>query len=286
MASSLDAHHVFHAFPVELVRDIFEYAASSKPSTACALSLVCISSRSWIEPILYGTVVIESARALKAFAATITTKPSEFVALRVKHLGIFATGPLPAIHSVLSACQGVTSLACGFSLPSYAKQYQASPCAMVPREQHLLSLSCAEGWDPTLLGTSLTHLRIHLTAGSWDPSRLNGLSRLPSLSHLAIVYRQGDGSLAFLLPILREILSDIPLRLLLLQVMGRPPRGQLDLTQRVNHIALEELEDVRLVAEHAPFSTVRQWEDAARRGNSVWSSADMEVARRQASSAP
>ncbi|TFY83560.1 hypothetical protein EWM64_g442 [Hericium alpestre] len=278
--SQTDCPSAFHRFPVELIRDIFEFAAQSDPSSACALSLVCGISRMWIEPILYHTVVIESARSLNAFAATINTKPASFSS-RVKHLGIFAPGPLSVIHGLMSACQGVENLACGFSLPSYAKEYRIAEHAFAQQEQHLLSLSCTEGWDPTLLGPSVTRLRVHLSLVSWDPSRLEQLTHLRSLTHLAIVHRQSNNTPVFLLPIIRDILGNIPLRLLLVQVIGRPQRAADDLVHTLNTRAMEELHDPRLVAEAAPFSTVRQWESASRGAGDMWSGAESEVTRRR-----
>ncbi|KAI0058086.1 hypothetical protein BV25DRAFT_1830442 [Artomyces pyxidatus] len=264
--------------PVEIVREIFEIAAQTDLHTSCSLSLVCSASRAWTEPILYETVILESARALRAFALAIATKPAGFVARRVRHLGIFAPGPFPAIHRVLAACAGVTSFACGFSLPHYIKQYHGAAPGLLPREQHLLGLSCRDGWDPSVLGRGLTHLRMHLNPSSWDPTRLADLAQFQALTHLAIVYRQSDG-LHALLPMLRSVLGAVPgLQLLLVQVLGaRLPSGSTTLVDDLNQLASHELHDLRLVAEAAPFSTSRQWESASRGGVSIWSEAERQV---------
>ena len=275
----------FPALPLELVRDIFEHAACSSRPAARALALVNHTTRSWTDPVLYRTVVLDSARALRAFSCAIATKPADFLPRHLKHLGIFAPGPLPTIYRVLAACAhaGLASLACGFALPALVPHEPRAPIALPRlREHHLLGAACRDpsDWDPSVLSPALTHLRIHITAANWSPARLAGLRRLPSLTHLAVVYRQSDGCFAFILSLLRDILDALPLRLLLVQIVGRP-RGAC-LVERLNQVAVEKLGERRLVAEAAPFSTVRQWEDASRGGVSMWTRAEQEAERRRA----
>ena len=67
----MDAPFVFSNLPVELVRDIFEHAAVSDRATARNLALVSSAVRHWTDPILYHTVVLSSARTLRAFVAVL-----------------------------------------------------------------------------------------------------------------------------------------------------------------------------------------------------------------------
>ncbi|KIP08438.1 hypothetical protein PHLGIDRAFT_117299, partial [Phlebiopsis gigantea 11061_1 CR5-6] len=147
----MDAPSIFARLPDELVYQVLEHAAQDTP-TALALTRVASWVRPLVEPILYHTVVLASARSVHSFLDALSRKPASFGARNVRHLGIFAPGPVDAIDRVLGACRGVDSLACGFSLPSYKA---AHGCATVqalahPREQHLLALACRDGWDAAL----------------------------------------------------------------------------------------------------------------------------------------
>lgn len=262
--------------PLELLQDIFELAACSDVSAACRLSLVCRTSNRWTEPLLYRTVILESSRALKAFLNAISNKPAGFVPARVKHLGIFTPGPLTAIQTVLQLCAGVTSLACAVPLPHTLQLPRTSENALVTREQHLLG---RQDWDASVLDPSVTHLRVHLTKSDFTPERLAQLQRLSSLTHIAIICRQSPDAFNEIFPVLQDILDHVPsLAVLLVQVMGRPKRGSQCLVKELNALASDK--EPRLVAENAPFSVVRQWEDAARGTGGIWADADVEVGKR------
>ncbi|KAH9839523.1 uncharacterized protein C8Q71DRAFT_516033 [Rhodofomes roseus] len=307
---------VFSNLPAELLRDVFEHAAALDPATARTLSLVSSAVRHWTEPLLYETVVLSSSRSLRSFLAAVSSKPAGFVRTRVKHLGIFALGPVQSIDRVLNACEGVDSLACGFNLPGY-KQVQgcgALQALQGSREQHLLGLSCRDGWDTTVVAPSVTHLRIHVTSfNSGDTSSLaiapgmgnpteSGWERLTSLSsltHLAIVYRHSPCTPP------NEVFPTLQ-RLLTLHETApegtNPPRLELVLVQVIGGLvassaaneAVEALSaavmkaggpSLRIVAECAPTSVVRQWETAARGGPSIWEGAEEVVKERLASAA-
>lgn len=263
--------------PLELLQDIFELAACSDVSVASRLSTVCRTTHRWTEPLLFHTVILETPRALKAFLNAISDKPAGFVSARVKHLGIFTPGPSKAIARVLQLCAGVTSLACGVPLPPNI-QLPANP--LVSREQHLLGLSCRQDWDASALDPSVTHLRVHLTRSDWTPERLAQLRRLSSLTHMAVICRQSPNALDDVLPILQDILEHVPsLDILLVQVTGRPKRGTKSLVEELNTLASSK--EPRLVAETAPFSVVRQWEDASRGTGGIWADAEVQVAKRR-----
>ncbi|KAI0316025.1 hypothetical protein OF83DRAFT_1061007 [Amylostereum chailletii] len=274
----MSAPSIFSQLPVELVRDVFELAAHTHRPTACALSLVCSHSRAWIEPVLYRTVVLESARALRAFSSTLALKPASFD--RIHHLGIVAPGPFPSIHDVLSACAGVSSLACGFSLASYAKQYPTSTPAFAAREQHLLGQSCRDGWDDAFLSAPATHLRIHLGPDNWDELSSARLRPLSHLTHLAVIFPVTAHAPPpeSIYSMLLTLLDDLPLHVLLVQALGGARAAPL-----IEHLEREAQDrgEPRLVAEGAPLSAVRQWEDASRGGLGVWERADERVASRR-----
>ncbi|KAI0374124.1 hypothetical protein BV20DRAFT_962101 [Pilatotrama ljubarskyi] len=304
------APFVFSNLPVELVRDILEHAAHSDRATARNLTLVSSAVRRWTDPILYDTVVLATARSLRAFVAAIANKPADFMSTCVRNLGIFTLGPVQSINRVLTACAGVQSLACGFSLPSYIQSQgtQAVQALKQPREQHLLGIACRDGWDASLVGSTVTHLRIHLT--SFDSSRPESpfafggtpgqesgwdrLKALPSLSHLAIVYRPtGSTPPAAIIPHLSRLLPSqsnadsedcLPsLELVLIQVVGaKKDAAFADETVKALNAAAESAAGParRIVAELAPSSAARQWEESVRGGQGVWANAEATVRKR------
>lgn len=305
---------MFSNLPAELLRDIFEHAAASDPATARTLSLVSSTIRHWTEPALYHTVVLSSSRSLRSFLTAISHKPTEFVRTRVKHLGIFALGPVQSIDRVLCACKGVASIACGFNLPGY-KQVQgcgALQALQGSREQHLLGLSCRDGWDATVVAPSVTHLRIHVTsfnagdqslfpitsnAESASESSWQRLAQLSALTHLAVVYRHSPCTPSSeVFSALQRLLS-LPetapegaryprLELVLVQVIGglvaRSAAG-ITAVDEINATAVKAGgASLRIVAECAPMSVVRQWEAAVRGGPGVWDAAREVVTKRLA----
>lgn len=318
---------IFASLPSELVYEIFEHAAAANVKTALALSLVSSWANSLVEPVLFHTIVLPTARGVVAFHNTLCTKPPAFASTRVKHLGIFAPGPVETIDKLISACTGVDSLACGFSLPSYKELHdhasdggQILEQCQTLKEQHLLGLSCRDGWDASVVRPSVTHLRVHITSpqrpwfslagtnttlesSNWD------LSYLPSLTHLAIVYRPPNTQpIDSVFEPLKRLFgpeeksalttpaspaSDEPhqdaavvrppkLSVVLIQVTGTKS-SQTRAVVALNSAALAVGGNaLRIVAEPAPLSAVCQWETSRRTGRGVWDGAEEEVRRRLA----
>ncbi|TBU33909.1 hypothetical protein BD309DRAFT_955150 [Dichomitus squalens] len=303
---------VFSNLPVELVRDIFEHAAHSDRATARSLALVSSAVRHWTNPILYYTVILSSTRSLRAFADAISSKPSDFVRTRVRNLGIFTLGPIPSIHRILSACAGAQNVACGFPLPAYKLSQGDSALQGLthPREQHLLGVACRDGWDASLVNRTVTHLRIQLPSfdssrpdrpfafsdGAGPESGWDRLEALPALTHLAVVYRPtGAVPPAAIVPHLAGLLPSslspkgeggLPaLQLILVQVVGARKDASFaaEAVAALNAAAVSaSRRALRIVAEHAPLSVVRQWEDAVKGGQSMWESAEAVVRSRLA----
>ncbi|TCD69802.1 hypothetical protein EIP91_006115 [Steccherinum ochraceum] len=244
-------------------------------------------------------------------------------------------GPAQSIIDVLEACQGVDSIACSFFLPACkgglshshydVSRLQALPCT---KEQHLLGMACRDGWDARSVGPSVTHLRVHLPASSMstmfpspnDPIPLfhadneddeaagwDHLARLPSLTHLAIVYRPSQRyPITTVFEHLQRLLAPPPaseptlapavparpvggpaLQLILVQVVGTSlgPSPAIDELNRLavsSSSAADSRSALRIVAERAPMSAAVQWEEAVREGRTVWQSAEDVVATRLA----
>ncbi|EJF65399.1 hypothetical protein DICSQDRAFT_99203 [Dichomitus squalens LYAD-421 SS1] len=289
---------IFSNLPVELIRDIFEHAAHSDRATARSLALVSSAVRHWTDPILYHTVVLSSTRSLRAFVDAISSRPSDFVRTRVRNLGIFTLGPIPSIHRILSACAGAQNVACGFPLPAYKVSQGDSALQGLthPREQHLLGVACRDGWDASLVNRTVTHLRIQLPSFDSSHSGWDRLEALPALTHLAVVYRPtGAVPPAAIVPHLAGLLPSslspkgeggLPaLQLILVQVVGARKDASFaaEAVAALNAAAVSASgRALRIVAEHAPLSVVRQWEDAVKGGQSMWESAEAVVRSRLA----
>lgn len=315
---------IFAALPSEVILQILEHAAASSTRTALALALVSSWVRAFTEPFLYHTVVLSTARALAAFHSALLTKPPTFAHTNIRHLGVFAPGPVETVDKILSLCstrsggneaeRGLQSLACGFSLPAYKDLYGAQPlhvftalrsCTSVT-EQHLLALSCRDGWDPSLVAPSVTHLRVHVTSPQRPWFTLPGganttlegssweLRYLPKLTHLGIVWKPGKEQSVedVLVPLTRLLDSPSPsdsqsspsanntttttteeplitpskLSLILIQILG-PRASQARAVEALNAAACAQGGVARrVVAECAPLSAVSQWEDYVRTG--------------------
>lgn len=321
---------IFTSLPLELVYEIFEHAAEADTATALAISLVSSWAKNLVEPMLYHTIILSTARAVTALHSTLLSKPSSFASARVKNLGIFAPGPVETIDKLIGACTGIDSLACGFSLPSYKRVHESGSdgglvleqCQTL-KEQHLLGLSCRDGWDASVVRPSVTHLRVHITSPQrpWFPlpganttldSSNWDLSYLPSLTHLAVVFcpTSAQPAESLLAPLqrllgpdetssrventpesLNEPHNDVTvvrpskLSVVLIQVLGTKA-SQARAVEALDAAALTAAGSaLRIVAEPAPLSAVSQWEMSVKTGKGVWDNAEQVVGRRLASAA-
>ncbi|EKM54395.1 uncharacterized protein PHACADRAFT_258211 [Phanerochaete carnosa HHB-10118-sp] len=300
------APSVFAKLPNEVLHEVFGHAAAQDMHAAIALTLVASWVRHLVEPVLYNTVVLSSARSVHSFLDALSHKPENFGNENVKHLGIFAQGPTDAIDKVLDACRAVDSLACGFPLLGHPNPYgthtvQTLEC---PKEQHLLGMATRDGWDIGMVGPTVTHLRVYLGTPKRltvpqgeliDAASLDSLSYHPSLTHLALVYKPTKTRpITSLVPALKRLVSpsdgsaspDVPQRpklaLALVQVLGTQA-AQASAVDALNQAVLAEGGDaLRIVAERAPSSAACQWEDSVRGGKSVWDKAEEVVHHRLA----
>lgn len=298
---------LFASLPSELLLEVFKHAAYSKP---CSTNLPLVASwvRQFTEPFLYHTVVLSSTKSLLAFLFALSQKPSSFPQAYVKHLGIFTLGPIQAINQVLQACTSVDNLACSFSLPRFRNWQGLSTIAGLsvdaphPHEQHLLALSCRDGWDLSLIGPTVTHLRVHISsqeaafpfalpinqddglAVGWDY-----LCHLSTLTHLAIVIRpttkQGNSVIFSFLQRINQFRQDTSapaLCLVLVQVVGLPTAQSRDV-EHLNALALAAGgASLHIIAEAAPLSAISQWEESVTGGPSIWERPEGVVERRMA----
>lgn len=180
---------ILHSLPVELVRIVFEDAASR--SRASALSLVCVSKmvQKWITPFLYRTVVLETPRALLSFCETIVAEKSD-LACYTKSL--YLPSPLSlGVPSFLNNFAALQHLAIGsLSLrdPLRSSLLHGSPC---PTSITITGpLSRISFRKPIF--QRCTHLYLADDV-PWPFSLTTDV--LPCLTHLACAYRHGTSSI-------------------------------------------------------------------------------------------
>ncbi|KAF5348065.1 hypothetical protein D9758_010027 [Tetrapyrgos nigripes] len=82
----------FDALPVELQREVFEWASvdSKRPvNTAVTLSYVCHRVKIWMDYIIYRDIFLEDGVEFYKFLDTFNAKPADFFRDRVYSLGIY-----------------------------------------------------------------------------------------------------------------------------------------------------------------------------------------------------
>jgi len=283
----------FPELPTELIREIIEFAASSCTKTRLTFISVSSAIRFWTLPILYNTVVLRTASDVKSFWHTISSSPTSNpqlvphipLSMRVQHLAIFALGPLQSIEDIITRCENVQSLACGFSLSSYAASNLKLPTAATIhefpaqsqiRERHLLGSSARDGIPFPLLSQDTTHLHVQISSLQVLLSLLQIHEQLPVLTHLALRIPSkllaSRYSAALFFKSLQEYNEN--LRTILVHITDHSEASLKEWVQKIN------VQDAKVVVESASGSAVSHW-DVDNVGNgSLWADADAEVERR------
>ncbi|KAJ4483372.1 hypothetical protein J3R30DRAFT_3367073 [Lentinula aciculospora] len=283
----------FADLPIELIREILDFAAFSCHKTSLNLTLVSPTFRIWILPILYSTVVLRTASAVKSFLHALsfpyTTNSSLLppvpLTQHVKHLAIFALGPLQSIEKIITSCSNVQTLACGFSLTSYASINPKLPTATIIeipsqtqiRERHLLGLSCRDSIPFSLLSRDTTHLHAQISSLQVLLSLLQMHKQMPILSHLALripstlLATRHSASLFF--KSLQEYNENLRTILVLITDHSEAFFNE--------WVVAKGMMDSKVVIKQAIGSAVSQWDNESMVGKgSLWAAADAEVERR------
>ncbi|KIJ54740.1 hypothetical protein M422DRAFT_24644 [Sphaerobolus stellatus SS14] len=178
-----------HTFPVELVRIIFEIAAQESCCTAASLCRVSKSVRKWITPLVYHSVVLETALALKAFHSTLSIPQTRLTChIRMLHLP-FASLGLVTPHFLRNfpalECLAVNSIWLQHPSPSTSEWLSPRPYSITVTGSlkrisydHPIFRSCTHLYLPDDVPVPFA-----LTAGTF-----------PHLTHLACGYRHGTSS--------------------------------------------------------------------------------------------
>ncbi|KAJ7480095.1 hypothetical protein B0H11DRAFT_1725478 [Mycena galericulata] len=171
--------------PLDLERTIFEMTARGDPSTALRIILVAHRCRSWIEPILYRSVVIrQSSWNLPLFLRTLESKPAHFAKL-IKAIRIdpYIILNEPAVCRILSICTGIVHLV--------DLSYGCTPFSVLSPlrlERMCISLDVVDGLAESAYFrhpafAHLTHLQVLDSSKKWSQIPF---ADLPSLTHLAL----------------------------------------------------------------------------------------------------
>jgi len=122
-----------HRLPMELLPEVFLYAAAEDRETCRNLCLVCKSARNWTLPALYTTVVLTSSSQILGFAWSVMSSAVQYGSITgeqdlgsyVRHIWFGPTSataehdlsyastawPVTLIHQILSHCTGLRALA-------------------------------------------------------------------------------------------------------------------------------------------------------------------------------
>ncbi|KAJ6482302.1 hypothetical protein C8R47DRAFT_581343 [Mycena vitilis] len=188
------------ALPSDSERLIFEVAALLWPPSIPNFMLVAWRVKTWVEPILYRTVVVfddgtdrPSPLAIEtsALRSLIRTKPPSFFGNLVRALHFDARSLNKTDEAdILSACSNIENL----YLAAQSWQTMVSTMGMPLKRLHctLHALFGTGAIDFTRrIFASLTHLEI--PTNSWmsqkriDPEEWSGLASVPYLTHLAFM---------------------------------------------------------------------------------------------------
>ncbi|KAJ7059447.1 hypothetical protein C8F01DRAFT_1370382 [Mycena amicta] len=170
--------------PEDLEREIFELTGCLYHVTWPRLLLVARRVKSWLEPLLYKTLVVDGLSTAHHIASLATCRPPDFFAKVVRRLALSADSHTPT--NILSLCKGVTHLAIADDILR-EHQWSINPVLFSLRNVERLvfaarELRCLDASAPVF--SQLTHLT--LLDFSYDKLP-PFVSALPSLTHLALL---------------------------------------------------------------------------------------------------
>ncbi|KAJ7156668.1 hypothetical protein C8R46DRAFT_1114829 [Mycena filopes] len=253
-------------FPLELEREIFELAGESNPSMLPTLMRVCRRVSTWVKPLLYRVIVVESMpkrdATLSALELAIQLEPG-LVRKAVRHLYLHNPDDTARNIGVLSACSGVTNLLLGGvfdpDLAPSLRGMQLQKLAIQPASPGL-----PLGPEDSMFKT-LTHLDLLTEYYDEDDSddtweRWKSLASLPALTHLCLCD-------VLALGILTPVLAGCPKLLVVIAVTEVKPLTENNTDPRV----------VRTWGE----GHLHDWQLGARGGQDMWARAEMFVTQKR-----
>ncbi|KAJ7213079.1 hypothetical protein GGX14DRAFT_696956 [Mycena pura] len=264
--------------PYELERDIFELTARAHPGSAPQLALVCGYVQTWVEAVMYETIVLGQPSAKQTlFWRTFAARPPAFFAKNIRALHLATGVSDPRVGALLAVCTDLAALTCWAANPLATREALldrlSGPGPMSPLRH--LSINAATLWPRAdnlthRLFARLTHLELVNPPAWFDWAPLLAPGALPRLTHLAL----GDLDAAHAASVLdtgffRDALaSDAP-----------GPRLEMLIAVSQNEYFLYALERERAVVEearfvclpsyHYPWAPTEYWDAVARKDSEV-----------------
>ncbi|KAJ7618785.1 hypothetical protein FB45DRAFT_171681 [Roridomyces roridus] len=280
-------------FPTELEKEIFTLCAISEPSEIPSLMRVAWRVKSWTEPIMWRTVIVDPRPrdpdseypvftwdVLMSVVRNESTRPSSFLHDVVRELSLNVHDhSTQDIATVLSLCTGVQNLSL---IIKESQVDKVPPLAALIRSLPLkhLYLDVRPRFcvlDESGAFASLTHLELRNHSFSSSPHQIgswaSSLSRLPSLTHLSF------NSHAFLPMCIMVLQTCATLRVL---VMLRGYVNEWSF-QSERWVALAR--DGRFVRICCARNLL-DWERGARGGDDYWQRAERFIERRRERKVP
>ncbi|KAJ7097545.1 hypothetical protein C8R44DRAFT_811605 [Mycena epipterygia] len=253
--------------PLELEREIFELTARVYPKMAPILLRVAQRVHTWIEPLLYETLILRVPESNSShMLALLKSKPTSF--LYVRNLLLDDSFLKHADHSKLaiSACSKVQDLALFNPRPS---ESLLSHLAAMKLQRLMVRLDLLFGHTSLINFTlpvfaTITHLDTRLIADGF----VTGLSLLPVLTHLCLFEAKH---------------SDLNYALLNCKksnILINTYRAAAPLAEEGRAFSIT---DPRLVLTRMLFydARVKDWELGAQGGCDSWARADLFVAKKR-----
>ncbi|KAJ7669842.1 hypothetical protein DFH06DRAFT_1468610 [Mycena polygramma] len=273
------------ALPIDLERELFDIAALSRPLGIPKLMLVAWRVKTWVEPLLYRTIVVWRSGPYappppaiaghplfyrKTLLPIVESKGRSFFKDSVRHFfvdQIFEDDT--EIQSILSVCTGIENLWIFEILPHLLPLVDDLPLERL--HCGFFNLLAFKQLDFThRLFSRLTHYEVIDYPSEEDFEVWRGLALIPNLTHLAF----NGLSCIFLLPFLLEECRS----LLLLVVLYGDSGGAERVADHVDGHKL--LRDPRFVVMKCE-EYEKDWQMGAATGADYWSRAEAFVALRR-----
>ncbi|KAJ7168471.1 hypothetical protein C8R46DRAFT_1091739 [Mycena filopes] len=268
--------------PPELEREIFEFAALSRPVTIPKLMLVAWHVKEWVEPLLYRTIAFEDpidgypAFTVDILLSAIRSKPAAFFHDAVRNLNLNHTDvSIEDAVRIVSLCSRLENAVAYGSVLLAGNPHLPLKRATTILRQILdpsdsgTPLSQAHFAHPLL--SNLTHLEVWDFLRGSQADDWTGLATLPRLTHLAF-----NAFIKF--PVFKHILEkSSTLEILLLLTPYSPTQA----TEAGSQDDESFVQDVRFAVMLHSGST-RDWQIGAHGGRDYWKRAEEFVASRRA----
>ncbi|KAJ6516548.1 hypothetical protein C8R47DRAFT_1087650 [Mycena vitilis] len=262
--------------PIDLEREIFETAAIRDPRSIPTLLRVCHRAHTWVEPLLYATLIIFDWNT--PLVNAVKSKSAQFLNATVRHALIYVDTARDTVTAaeLLSVCSQIATLVIGGDIEP---KLLDSLDAIRPQK---LEISAPRGhpsdWGVATLQRpfflSVTHLSL-ATEGLFSPHQFqwhhwSSLACLPALTHLSM----SDN-------LTRDILPD---------VLAECPRLHLVITlfcgdyQRETAIAFAgsiTVRDPRIVVMLMYADYMKDWTTGTQGGADYWVRGEEFVARKR-----